>query len=155
MAAQLNYNYSTPKGVPGGKFDLADDVVASRINEEESGVLKFGVAVAQGASVNKGIKLPTAASSKIVGVVLANANTEQDKDGKVIVEKGRTVGVLTHGHVWGRTATDVTPVYGAKAYVVASGAEAGYFTTSSTGTIDINAKFGNVTDEGIAVIELA
>ena len=27
MAAQLNYGYSTPKGVAGGKFDIAYDEV--------------------------------------------------------------------------------------------------------------------------------
>lgn len=32
MAAQLNYNYGTPKGVPGGKFDIAfDEVVTARM----------------------------------------------------------------------------------------------------------------------------
>ena len=81
-------------------------------------------------------------------------NTEQDMNGNVIVKKNVSVGVLVKGHVWGRLATGVTPTYHAKAYVVASGADAGCFTTASSGTIDIGAKFGNEVDGGIAIVEL-
>ena len=152
--AQLNYGYGTPKGVAGGKVDLTWDEVVTRMNEEEDGVMKFGMAVAVGTSEGTTVKVPASASAKIEGVVLYHPNTEQDMNGKVIVKKNVSVGVLRKGHVWGRLATGVTPTYGAKAYVVASGTDAGTFTTASEGTIDIGAKFGNAVDGGIAVIEL-
>jgi len=59
MAAQLNYNYGTPMGVPGGKFDIAFDEVVTRSNEEADKKMKFGLAVAVGTNVGKGVKLPT------------------------------------------------------------------------------------------------
>lgn len=34
MAAQMNYSFDTPKGVAGGKVDLAYDEVVTRQNEE-------------------------------------------------------------------------------------------------------------------------
>ena len=108
MAAQLNYNYGTPKGVPGGKFDIAFDEVVTRKNENEDGVMK-------------------------------------------------------KGNIWGRLATGATPTYGAKAYVIPDGDEAGTFThaadngKSDSGKVeylDISATFGNASDDGIAVIVL-
>lgn len=50
MAAQMNYSFDTPKGVAGGKVDLAYDEVVTRQNEEADGVLKFGMAAAVGTS---------------------------------------------------------------------------------------------------------
>jgi len=56
----------------------------------------------------------------------------------------------------GRLANGITPEAGKTAYVALTGDDAGTFTTSSTGTVDIGAKFGNVVDKdnGIAVIVL-
>lgn len=158
MAAQLNYGYSTPKAVPGAKVDLADDVVNARINDENDGVLKYGMAVAQGASAGHSVKVPVAGTTaaQIDGVAIALPNTEQDKDGNVVVTKGASLSIMKKGHIWGRIATDVTPVYGASAYVVVSGDDAGCFTTASgSTTVDIGATFGNESDDGIAVIVLA
>ena len=156
MAAQLNYNYSTPAGVPGGKFDISFDEVATRSNEEEDGVLKYGLAVFEGTTAGKQIKLPTAdaTAATFEGVVIALPNTEQDMEGMVTIKKNRALSIMRHGHIWGRLAKDATPTYGATAYVVLSGDDAGCFTAESTGTLDIGAKFGNATDDGIAVIEL-
>lgn len=160
MAAQTNYNYSTPKGVPGGKFDLAYDEVVTRINEEEDGKLHYGTAVAVGANAGDGIKAPISSTKaeNIEGVLLHAANTEQDMSGKVLIKKGASVGVIKKGHVWGVLATGATPTYGAKAYVVHSGNEAGYFTdkesTGDVSNLDIGATFGNASDDGIAVIVL-
>lgn len=50
MAAQLDYGYSTPKGVAGGKVDIAYDEVITRKNEEADGVLKYGMAAMVGTS---------------------------------------------------------------------------------------------------------
>nr|DAT85049.1 MAG TPA: hypothetical protein [Caudoviricetes sp.] len=158
MAAQLNYNYSTPKGVPGGKFDLVFDEVVTRTNEEEDSKMKYGLAVAVGANVGTGVKLPSTGitADKIEGVTVAIPTTEHDINGKVIVKKGASLGVMKRGNIWGRLATGVTPVYGKTAYVVVTGDDVGAFTTDSSNTVDIGAKFGNVADKdnGIAVILL-
>lgn len=214
MAAQLNYNYDTPKGVPGGKYDLSDDHVVTRMNEEADGIMGFGMAVVMGASKGTGVKLPSsgAVPDDFEGVTLHGANTEQDMNGKVTVRNNASLGIMKKGNVWGKTASDAVPSYGATAYVVVDGEEAGTFTsagdaasvykkcTSGTSgakevvaddtespsgsqikvsdvtpvadsytpeagdyvvsvqlhgaTVDIGATFGNVSDDGIAVIVL-
>jgi len=156
MAAQLDYGYSTPKAVPGAKVDLVHDEVVARINEAEDKAVKYGMAVAVGTSAGHAVTVPTEGTTadKIEGVVVCHPNTEHDLNGDVIVKKGKTLSVMTKGRIWGRLATDVTPVYKAKAYVVVSGADAGTFTTAAEGNVDIGATFGRDTDNGIAVIEL-
>lgn len=134
MAAQTNYRYETPKGVPGGKVDIAFDEVITRMNEAEDGVLKFGMAAAVGSDPGSNVTIPKTATTaaQIEGVVLAHPNTEQDRKGKVIVLKDATVGIMRKGRVWGRLAADADPAYGEKAYVVVDGEEAGSFTHTST-----------------------
>lgn len=156
MAAQKNYSYSTPIGVPGGKVDLFHDEVVTRMNEEADGVLKFGMAVAQGSVAGHTVKLVGAdtTAEKIEGVLLCHPNTEQDMNGKVIVKSNASVGVIVKGHVWGRLATGITPAYKETAYVVKSGNDAGAFTNVADGALDIGAKFGKYAENGIAVIEL-
>ena len=134
MAAQLNYSYSTPKGVPGGKADISFDEVVTRMNEEKSGVLKFGMAAAVGQSAGSGIRVPVSGDEveDIEGIVLYHPNTEQDIDGNVVIREGASVGVMTKGHVWGRLCSDAKPDYKAKAYVVVDGDEAGTFTSVSS-----------------------
>lgn len=170
MAVQLDYGYSTPKAVPGAKVDLVDDVVEARINDENDGVVKYGTAVAVGASAGHSVKKTTATTTaaQIDGVVICHPNTEQDMNGNVVVKKNATLGVMKKGHIWGRLAvastsegvdTYVTPTYGATAYVCVEGANAGCFTptassTSGSKTVDIGAKFGYESDNNIAVIVL-
>ena len=156
MAAQLNYGYSTPKGVAGGKLDIAYDEVVTRKNEEEDGVLKYGMAAMIGTTKGTGVKVPVsgATAQQIEGIVLRAANTEQDMKGKVVVRKNASVGILRKGHVWGRIASDATATYGSTAYVVTDGDDAGTFTDKAEGNVDIGAKFGNAADDGIAVIEI-
>ena len=156
MAAQLDYGYSTPKGVVGGKYDIAFDEVITRKNEEADGVLKYGMAAMVGANAGSGVKVPTGGctADKIEGVVLRAANTEQDMGGHVVVKKDASVGIVRKGRVWCRTASDAEPAYGAKAYVVVDGKDAGMFTHTEGSNVDIGAKFGNAKDDGIAVIEI-
>lgn len=160
MAAQTNYNYSTPKGVPGGKYDIAFDEVVSRNNENDDGVMKYGMAVAQGSSAGKTVKVPVegTTAAQIEGVAIALPNTEQDMEGNVVVKKNRTLSVMKSGNIWGRLADNTAPAAGANAYVNVKGEHAGEFTaTAADGTtVDIGAKFGNASDltTGIAVIVL-
>lgn len=156
MAAQLDYSYSTPKGVAGGKVDIAFDEVITRKNEEADGVLKYGMVAMIGTAKGIGVKVPIAGidANQIEGIVLHAANTEQDMKGKVVVPNNASVGILRKGRIWGRTASDAASAYKAKAYVVADGDDAGTFTDKAEGNIDIGAKFGNASDDGIAVIEI-
>lgn len=156
MAAQMNYNYGTPKGVPGGKVDISYDEVITRKNEAEDGILKFGMAAVVGTAPGTGVTVPGlgATAEKIEGVVLYHPNTEQDMKGNVVIKKGASVGIMKKGHIWGRTASGITPVYGEKAYVSVTGNDAGTFTNAADGALDIGATFGNATDDGIAIIIL-
>lgn len=163
MAAQLDYGYSTPKGVAGGKYDIAFDEVITRKNEEADGVLKYGMAAMVGTNAGSGVKVPATGctADKIEGIVLRAANTEQDMGGHVVVKNNASVGIVRRGHVWGRIASDAVPAYGAKAYVVVTGEDAGTFThlDKQTGegkpaNVDIGATFGNAKDDGITVIEI-
>ena len=134
MAAQLKYSQSTPKGVPGGKFDISYDEVVSRVNQEaEDGVLKFGMAAQTATDAGIGVKVPVsgATASQIEGLVLRSGVTERDLQGRVNIRSGATVGVMTRGRAWGRIASDAVPVSGQKAYVVLDGDEAGSFTSAS------------------------
>lgn len=56
MAAQLDYSYTTPKGVAGGKYDIAFDEVITRKNEEADGVLKYGMAAMIGTNAGSDVK---------------------------------------------------------------------------------------------------
>ena len=133
MAAQLDYGYGTPKGVAGGRFDIAFDEVVTRKNEEEDGVLKYGMAAMVGTAKGIGVKVPVsgATAEQIEGIVLHAANTEQDMKGRVVVPNNASVGILRKGRIWGRIASDAAPSYNAKAYVVVDGEEAGCFTDQS------------------------
>lgn len=213
MAAQLDYGYSTPKGVAGGKVDIAYDEVITRKNEEADGILKYGMAAMIGTAKGTGVKVPATGATKdtIEGIVLRAANTEQDMKGKVVVRQNVSVGILRKGHVWGRISQECDPEYKKTAYVIVDGNDAGCFTDQSDAyslyvkaepsdsdkkeivadtatpttsqikvsevtpapagyvpaigdyvvnkqlhgaTVDIGAKFGNASDDGIAVIEI-
>ena len=156
MAAQTSYGFGTAKGVPGGKYDLAFDEVVTRANQEDDGKMKFGVAVIAGTVPGKNVKLPVAGTTaeKFEGVTIALPNTEVEMNGKVVLKKNATLGVMKKGNIWGRIGSGVTPVYGKTAYVVLTGADAGSFTTESANNLDVGAMFGSESDEGIAVIVL-
>ena len=102
------------------------------------------------------MKVPTAGTTadQIEGIVLHAANTEHDMKGKVVVPNNASGGILRKGRIWGRIAPDATPTYKAKAYVVVDGDDAGTFTDKAEGNVDIGARFGNASDDGIAVIEI-
>ena len=88
MAAQLNYNYDTAKGIPGGKAYIDFDKVVTRRNENEDGVMKFGMAVAAGASAGYGVKVPVAGTTaaQIDGEVLSIINKCYDDAMQLLIE---------------------------------------------------------------------
>ncbi len=158
MAAQLDYGYGMSKGVPGGKYDLSLDEVITRTNEEEDGVLKFGMAAMVGSTPGTTVKAAGAGATvaKIEGIVLHAANTEQDRKGRVVVPNNASVGIMRYGKIWARVAADVEPAYGDPLYVVTSGDDAGTLSNASgTDNVKINGCFiGEAEKEGIAPVLL-
>ena len=158
MAAQLDYGYGMSKGVPGGKYDLSLDEVITRTNEEEDGVLKFGMVAMTGSTPGTTVKVAAdgATTAKIEGSVLHAANTEQDRKGRVVVPNNASVGIMRYGKIWARVAADAKPAYGDPLYAVVSGDDAGALTsTEGTGNVKVNGHFiGEAEKEGIAPVLL-
>lgn len=158
MSAQTAYRYSTPIGVPGGIVDLAPYAIDALKNEEENGVMNFGIAVVKGTESGVQIKKPVSdsAAADFEGIATNNLTTEYDLDGKIRILKGSPVGIMRYGRVYGRVATGVTPAYGDAVYFLKTGDEAGYFTNSSSGTVAVKGRFlGTVdTTNRVAEIEL-
>lgn len=148
MAAQLDYNFETPKGFPGGKYDLAFDEVISRTVESASGAMKFGTFITKGTDARKQCKvLDNATAADVLGVCLNGLINEHSMEGDVVVRRGQTVGVVRHGNVWCRFTGENAPVAGGVAYIVASGENAGFVTADGTDAIDIGATFIDVDAE--------
>lgn len=135
MAAQLNYDYGTPKGIPGGKADLNTfEMVNTRSNEEPTGNLKYGMAVFTGSQRGYSVKKAVTGVDKsdFEGVVVAQANTEHDLEGNVNIRNGATLSVMRRGRIWGRISPECKPEYGKTAYVVLDGEYAGCFTEQAS-----------------------
>ena len=164
MSAQTRYGYATPIGAAGGLVDLAPYAIDTFLNEEENGVMKFGVGVVQGSKPGTNIAMPTKTATAEVfeGVSTNNRTTEYDLDGKLFVRKGRPVGVMRYGRIYARVAEGVEPKYGDALYLVVEGDEAGCFTTvaaaaaDAPATIAVKGRFmgGVDTSAQIAQIEL-
>ena len=154
MSAQTVYKFGTQWGCAGGIFDLVPHAIDTFLNEEENGVMKFGVAVTAGTTAGSQVKLPAASTAVIEGITVNNRTTEYDLDGNIRIMKGAAMGVMRYGKIYVRLATGATPEFGDPAYVVYSDTEKGYFTDSSSSTIPINARFVSGADNGLAVIEL-
>lgn len=170
MPAQLDYGYSIPKGVPGGKADLNRfEMVNTRSNEEPDGSLKFGMAVFTGKEKGYSVRKPVSGDdkSKFEGVVIAHANTEHDLDGIVNVREGKILSVMRRGRIWARISPECVPEYDKTAYVVADGDYAGCFTEQSAaytaylpcsaddeGAKEVIADTGSVSGEQIKVSEV-
>ena len=158
MSAQTSYRFDTSIGAPGGIVDLAPYAIDTFLNEENNGVMSFGVAVVKGTTAGEQIKLPTSTSTIATyeGVTVNNLTTERDVYGDMAIRKSAAIGVMRYGRVYVAVATGATPAYGDDAYVVLSGAEAGYFTNSSTDTLAIKGRFlsGKDSVTGAAMVEL-
>ena len=114
MSAQTRYGYATPIGAPGGIVDLAPYAIDTFLNDEENGVLKFGMGVVQGSKPGVNIALPAAGATadKFEGIATNNRTTEYDMDGRVFVRKGVGVGVMRYGRIYVRVKTGDAPEYG-------------------------------------------
>lgn len=156
MGAQTTYNYDTQRGIAGGIYDLAPYAIDTFLNEEDTGDMKFGVAVVAGTTAGQQVKLPVAASTAIEGVTNNNLTTEYDLEGKIYIRKDAAIGVMRYGRIWVRVADDVTPAYGDATYVLKTGDQAGFFTNVSTNNLAVKGRFLTGVDPvaRIAAVEL-
>lgn len=130
MSAQTRYGYSMPIGTAGGIVDTAPYSIVSRINEEETGSMKFGIGVVQGSKPGTNVTAPTedSTAAEFEGITVNNHHTEHDLEGDLHIRKGAAIGTMTYGRVYARVATGVTPAYGDGVYVIIDGDEVGYLT---------------------------
>lgn len=158
MSAQTRYGYATPIGAPGGIVDLAPYAIDTFLNDEENGVLKFGMGVVRGSKPGVNVALPDsdATSDKFEGVATNNRTTEYDLDGHLFVRKGVGVGVMRYGRIYVRVKTGDAPEYGDPLLLVINGDDAGCFTSTedSGNTIAVNGRFLGGVDNGVAPVEL-
>lgn len=152
MSAQTRYGHNTPVGAAGGIVDLAAHVIDTFLNEEKTGIMKFGLGVVQGSKPGVNIALPTedATAAVFEGITTNNRTTEYDLEGKLSVRQGAAVGVMRYGKIYGRVAEGVEPEYGDSVYLIIEGDEAGCFTNEAP-TAKAAAKEGeSVTPGGTA-----
>lgn len=158
MSAQTRYGYATPIGAPGGIVDLAPYAIDTFLNDEENGVLKFGMGVVQGSKPGVNIALPAAGATadKFEGIATNNRTTEYDMDGRVFVRKGVGVGVMRYGRIYVRVKKGDAPEYGDALLLIVNGDDAGCFTSTedSGNTIAVNGRFLGGVDNGVAPVEL-
>lgn len=151
--AQTRYNHFAPIGSAGGIVDLSPHSIDTFNNEEETGVMKFGVGVFKGENAGKGINLPKSGvtATDFEGITVSNRTTEYDTEGKLSVKKNAAVGVMRYGKVYARIAAGASPCYGDKVHIVTSGDEAGFVTNSAEGTIAVKARFVGAADSSVNV----
>lgn len=158
MSAQFSYNYTPAIGAPGGLVDLTPHAIDTFLNEEDTGVMKFGLGVVDGTTKGTTIKKPVSGSTAaaFVGITTNNRTTEYDLDGAIYVRKAKSMGVLRYGRIYGQVAAGAAPAAGDVTYLVVSGDDAGKFTNDSSGGIEIKGRFlgGVDTATNVAAIEL-
>ena len=157
MSAQTTYRWDTVMGAAGGIVDLAPYAIDTFLNEENDGVMKFGVAVVKGTNPDQ-CKVAASASTAadFLGVSVNNRTSELAINGDLVLAKKKAVGVMRYGRVYVRVAHGLTIVPGTAAYVIKSGDDAGKFTNSSESTLAVKARFLSACDGAadIAMVEL-
>lgn len=154
MSAQTSYGFATAKGIAGGIHDMYHYQVDSRYNQENNGVLRFGVGVVAGTNAGNTVKLPTGESTAadFEGVTVNGFSTQQDLEGNVYIPNKQNVGVMRKGRVWVILAEDAAPTYGDEVHLVISGDDVGCFAT--TGGVKLAGRFIGSANNGLAPIEL-
>ena len=153
---QTSYKYDTLYGAPGGIVDLAPHEIDTFANEENNGVLKFGMGVVSGTAAADQCKLPGGSSTAatFLGVVTNNRTTELGLDGQLYVRKGAAVGVMRYGRIYARIDTGLTIAYGDKLYMCIASGKYSLFTNSSSNSIEIQGRFLNFVDATNEVAEI-
>ena len=153
---QTSYSYNTPIGAAGGIVDLAPHYIYSFTNEENTGVMGFGLGVVKGTTAGSTVKLPVAGSGAgdFEGIVTNRRTTELDLEGALSLRKNCALGVMRYGTIYAVLAEGAEPAYGKAVYLVKSGDDAGKFTDSSSSTLAIKGRFLSGADNGVAIVEL-
>lgn len=154
MSAQTRYGFSPAIGAAGGIVDLAPYAIDTFLNEEEDGKMKFGIGVVSGSKPGVNIKVPAdgAKAENFEGITTNNRTTEYDLGGKIYIRKGKGMGVMKYGRIYGRVAQGVEPKYGDKVYLVTTGDDAGFF--SNKDGVEIKARFMGAVDSSTQVAEI-
>ena len=151
MSVQTSYGYSTPIGAPGGIVDIAPYAIDTFLNEEDTGVMKFGLGVVYGTDKSRKIKLPDkdSAAADFAGITSNNLHTEFDMEGNIRVAKNQAMGVMRWGRIYGRVVENCVISYGDPVLLIVKGDNAGMFCNSSmTGetTIAVKGRFLSAVD---------
>ena len=126
---------------PGGVTEIL-----SRFSES---AVEFGTAVIRGADLENGVKIPTADTEEVMGLVAFNQNIT----GNIAV--GDDVSLLTKGSMAVTVVAANTPAAGDAAYIQAAGADAGKFTTTSTDNFDLGLVFGSAKkNDNLALVRI-
>ncbi len=135
MAAQLDYSYDTPKGVPGGIYDLSFSDIVTRMNGEADGVMGYGRAVVEGSSPADDVRLPDAQQARnvVAGITAALPNTEQDTGGRLSIAGGRPLSIMTKGRIWAGVGPGFVQKYSRDAYLIMDGEYRGCLTNEAKG----------------------
>lgn len=143
MSAQTEYGLRMGTGSAGGFVDASRHEVESRGNAADDGEMLFGLGAVTGDEPGKNVTLPDSdsAASDFEGVTVNSHRHEQDRDGKVTLRKGETVGVMRKGRIYARVTEDSDPAYGDAVYLVTDGDDAGKFTEDSSAGIAVSGVF--------------
>ncbi|MBQ7445919.1 MAG: hypothetical protein IJS71_08325 [Clostridia bacterium] len=156
--AQLSYGFKTPVGLAGGLFDITPYVIDARRNEENDGVLGFGIGVVKGTTAGVQVALPTTSDSAadFEGITVNGFTTENNMSGNVVLANGATVGVLSKGRIWAQVKASLTIHYGDAVYLINDGDNKGKFSNVATDGVKIpGARFLDFAGSGNThVIEL-
>lgn len=157
--AQTTVTTRMPVGFPGiiaNLHSMADGDVHSKVSQEASASIPFGVMV-QAGSNDDGVLLLTATSNRLVGVATHhNAYSDREADDNGVKPK-MTLGVLNVGQVYVTVENAVTPASEVHVRAVVAGAEVkGAFRAGADGTdtIDISAFARFLTSAGAGEVAL-
>lgn len=154
MSVQTTYGFATGKGIAGGIYDMYHYPIDSRFNEEENGVLRFGMGVVRGSLPGSNVALPTSASkaADFEGVIVNGFTNQHDLEGVVSIMNNQNIGVMRKGRIWVALAEDAEPKYGDVVHLIVSGDDAGRFDT--TGGVAVAGRFIGGPSNGVAPVEL-
>lgn len=151
MGVQTAYNFGMQKGVPGGLYDIAPYENHTYI---VSGTVTFGIGVVSSDGCIATVPTADSTVENFAGMAMNGFTTQQDMKGNVVVEDGQSIGVLKYGNAWGVLGKNAVPARNKDVYLITSGEEAGYFTTTEDAStkIALKASFIDQADNGIAPV---
>ena len=151
MSAQTTYTFATKIGFPGGIVDIEPHAIDTYLNEEDNGVMLYGIAVVRGTDA-KQCKIPESTPCDFLGVTVNNLTTEHNLTGELLIKKNAAIGVMSYGKVYARLDSDAVVNAGDPAYFIIG---SGLFTNSDGGEENVLVgKFESAASNGIAALRL-